>query len=591
MVPAAGALNRLLILPLHMRGRALLLTLLFCASMLSGCFGNDEGGSPTAADLDIGASTLVGGVFQYVELRADVDLAVYVPYLLQSPESGFIQNSTVVDIDAGDSVELLLLAPPRIDSMFFFIGEQGRKHWPVRAANESWATWVGRGAALSPDGGGIERLAMENTTIDAVNTSAGDGGRVAWMSLNVVRPVAAAFGEDEGGRYATGLIHGRTVYDRLHDITDPAYDLTDIDRRAGYWDRWAGQGNAAYEDAAQYLIRELESFGLEVMTHRFEFTDIFNKQNPEAYNICGYRWGEVAPDEWLVFGAHFDVAPPANSALPFVDPHITGTRTYGTRVGAYDNTAGTSMVLETAKAMSEFKSRRTMVFCLWSGEEGGKRGSDYWTEYWVAEDNPQVTVTNYVNLDMAGVNWPGGGGAPHGDPDPQPSEGGYPKDEEVWPMRVYIGPTASHENNSQPGMVGLSEWIGADALGLEEQLGSLVGAGFDESTWKYDAWVEGGRKEMIVYEDTTARSDHAAFQENLGTVTLGFGGLVDGYWCYHQTCDTLAEMEAWMDTSNKDYGEDNTGVTNLVNSLDLITWWAIYSFFHLDEQPIRNTLG
>ncbi|MCH2358430.1 MAG: hypothetical protein MK235_02820, partial [Candidatus Poseidoniales archaeon] len=182
-----------------MRGRALLLTLLFCASMLSGCFGNDEGGSPTAADLDIGASTLVGGVFQYVELRADVDLAVYVPYLLQSPESGFIQNSTVVDIDAGDSVELLLLAPPRIDSMFFFIGEQGRKHWPVRAANESWATWVGRGAALSPDGGGIERMAMENTTIDAVNTSAEDGGRVAWTSLKVVRPVAAAFGEDEGG--------------------------------------------------------------------------------------------------------------------------------------------------------------------------------------------------------------------------------------------------------------------------------------------------------------------------------------------------------------------------------------------------------
>tara|TARA_B100001013_G_scaffold133964_1_gene78562 strand:+ start:703 stop:2427 length:1725 start_codon:yes stop_codon:yes gene_type:complete len=573
-----------------MRGRALLLTLLFCASMLSGCFGDEDVGPPSAADLDVGASTLVGGVFQYVDLRADVDLAVYVPYLLQSPESGFIQNSTVVDINGGDSVELLLLAPPRIDSMFFLIGEQGREHWPVRAANESWATWVGRGAALSPDGGGIERVVMENTTVDAVNNSGKDGGRVAWTTLNVVRPMAAAFGEDEGGQHATGLIHGRTVYDRLHAITDPAYDLTDIDRRAGYWDRWAGQGNAAYEDAAQYLIRELESFGLEVMTHRFEFTDIFNKQNPEAYNICGYRWGEVTPDEWLVFGAHFDVAPPANSALPFVDPHITGSRTYGTRVGAYDNTAGTSMVLETAKAMSEFKSRRTMVFCLWSGEEGGKRGSDYWTEYWVADDNPHVTVTNYVNLDMAGVNWPGGGGAPHGDPDPEPSESGYPKDTEVWPMRVYIGPTASHENNSQQGMVSLSEWIGADALGLEEQIGSLVGAGFEESTWKYDSWIEGGRKEIIIYEDTTARSDHASFQDNLGTVTLGFGGLVDGYWCYHQTCDTLAEMEAWMDTTGKDYGEENTGVSNLVNSLDLITWWAVFSFFHLDEQPILNQL-
>jgi hypothetical protein len=356
----------------------------------------------------------------------------------------------------------------------------------------------------------------------------------------------------------------------------------------GYWDRWAGQGNAAYEDAANYLVAELESFGLDVEKHRFEFTDIFSKQNPEALNICGYRWGTVAPNEWLVFGAHFDIAPPANAVL--LDPHITGSRTYGTRVGAYDNTAGTSMVLETAKMMADYDSRRTMVFCLWSGEEGGKRGSDYWTEYYVAEDHPEVTVTNYINLDMAGVNWPGGGGAPHGDPATSPDEDGYPKDEEVWPMRVYIGPTDSHENISQPGIVYLSEWIGADALGLEEQIGTLNGEGLDENTWKYNSWIDSDRPEIIIYEDTTARSDHASFQDNLGTVTLGFGGLVDGYWCYHQTCDTLEEMEEWMDTTGKDYGEENTGVTNLCNSLDLITWWAVYSFFHLDEQPIPNAI-
>ena len=171
-------------------------------------------------------------------------------------------------------------------------------------------------------------------------------------------------------------------------------------------------------------------------------------QNPEAYNVCGYRWGEVNPDKWMVFGAHFDIAPPVNAGM--LDPHIFG-RTYGTRVGAYDNTAGTSMVLTVAEAMSAYSTRNTMVFCLWSGEEGGKRGSDYWTNEWVKEDNPKVEVTNYVNLDMAGVNWPGGGGAPcgngHGggdgncDPQPQIDPDGYPKDEEVWPMRVYIGPS------------------------------------------------------------------------------------------------------------------------------------------------------
>jgi len=25
-----------------------------------------------------------------------------------------------------------------------------------------------------------------------------------------------------------------------------------------------------------------------------------------------------------------------------------------------------------------------------------------------------------------------------------------------------------------------------------------------------------------------------------------------------------------------------------VDALDTITWWATYSFFHLDENPIRN---
>ena len=257
------------------------------------------------------------------------------------------------------------------------------------------------------------------------------------------------------------------------------------------------------------------------------------------------------------------------------------------------------MVLETAAALAEFPTRRTMVFCLWSGEEGGKRGSSYWTDYYVTEDNPQVKILDYINLDMAGVNWPGGGGAPCGDehgggdagcdPQPEVDPDGYPKDEEVWPMRVYIGPSEYHDSIDQKEMVGLANWIGSDALGVEEQMGILVGTNYSEETWKVDAWQEMDRPEIIVYEDTTARSDHASFQE-IGTTTIGFGGLVDGYWCYHQTCDTLEEMEDWMDTTGKNYGEENTGKANLVNSLDMITWWALYSFFHMDENPIENAI-
>ena len=567
-------------------GIALLLVTVMVSAPLGGCLFTEEEGEANASSLTVSPEVLEAGVFQQVELNAKAAMSVFVPYLVIDSGTGYVQNSTIVDLSSGSSMTLEVLAPPRTDSMMLLVGEKGRDAWPVRDVGESWNSWLMRGGDTGKDGHGIERVAhSENATLDTVNHSSELGGRVSVKIVSSIRQQTVSI--EQGGAHSAGLLHGRLVYERLHEITDPSLAF-DVDGRAGYWDRWAGQGNPAYEDAAQYLISELSAMGLEVVQHRYEFTDIFQAQNPEAYNICAYKWGSETPNDWLVFGAHFDIAPPANAVI--LDPHTTGSRSYGTRVGAYDNTAGTSMVLETAKVLAGFESRRTMVFCLWSGEEGGLRGSDYWTEYYVKEDNPDVTVTNYINLDMGGVNWPGGGGAPHGDPDPQIDEDGYPKDTEVWPMRVYIGPGPNHDQFNQPGMVGLSNWIGSDALGLEEQIGTLIGTNYSADTWKTDVWLDMDRPEVIIYEDTTARSDHASFQNNLGTVTVGFGGLVDGYWCYHQVCDTLEEMEDWMDTTGKDYGEENSGVANLANSLDMITWWALMTFFHCDERPVLNAL-
>ena len=583
------------------KGSAMALCLLMLASPLAGCFGEiDEG--PGVDDLMVGVATLQGGVFQNVLFTSSDDMSVFIPYLIQDPATGLVQNSTVIDLESGESTEIRILAPPRIDFALMMIGDIGRENWPIREMNESWTTWLQRNGNEGGSAAIVRVTAEGNSTFDTVNSSAEDGGSVIVKTLDIVRQEMAVYDKGQGASHSTGLVSGRDVYNTLVLLTDDTPDPVSWDGRAGYWDRWAGQGNPAYEEAAQWVNTTLKSYGLEVMDHRFEFTDIFGNQNPESYNVCGYSWGSVYPDEWMVFGAHFDVAPPVNGVglIPALhDPHITGERSYGTRVGAYDNGAGTSMVLDTAAALAEFSTRRTMVFCLWSGEEGGKRGSSYWTDYYVTEDNPDVTIVDYINLDMAGVNWPGGGGAPCGDehgggdagcdPQPEVDPDGYPKDEEVWPMRVYIGPSENHDSVDQPGMVGLANWIGSDALGVEEQMGILVGTDHSEDTWKVDAWQEMDRPEIIVYEDTTARSDHASFQA-IGTTTIGFGGLVDGYWCYHQTCDTLEEMEDWMDTTGKDYGEENTGTANVVNSLDMITWWALYSFFHMDEKPVLNTL-
>ena len=578
--------------------RALGLVCIMMLAPLAGCFGETgEDSRVGTGDVTITPETLIGGVFQGLTIAADRDLSAYIPYLILNTDTQFVQNSTVIDLKAGESVLLTVLAPPRTDTAVVLLGEYGRESWPVRSIDESWKTWWERGGFEAKSGQGVSRVAGMNNSIDTVNTTLSNGGAVTPILLTIERPQAPGFAESEGGRHSTGLVDGRTVFNYINVMSDETLDPTDAaDGAVGYLDRWAGQGNAAYEDAAQYLIQTMENFGLEVIVQRFVYDSLMTgAQNPEAYNICGYRWGEIDRDKWMVFGAHFDIAPPINGGM--LDPHIFG-RTYGTRVGAYDNTAGTSMVLTVAEAMADYNTRNTMVFCLWSGEEGGKRGSDFWTDYWVREDNPNVEVTNYVNLDMAGVNWPGGGGAPCGDghgggegncdPEPQVDPDGYPKDEEVWPMRVYIGPSLDHDVMNQPGMVGLAMWIGSDAIGVEEQMSPLLGEGYDAETWKVDDWMAKDRPEIIVYEDTTARSDHATFQDNLGTVTMGFGGLVDGYWCYHQTCDTVDEMIDWMDTTGKDYGEERSGTSNLVDALDTITWWATFSFFHLDQDPIRN---
>ena len=579
--------------------QAVLLVLLMFSAAFSGCFGENESTKVSSSeDVVVTPEILVGGVFQGLTIAAEKDLSAFIPYLIMNKDTGFVQNSTVVDLSAGESVLLSVLAPPRADMAVILLGEYGRDSWPVRSVDESWKTWYERGGDKLDNNPGIIRVDGLNSSIDTITHTNSSVDDVVVVKLSIERQMAAAYSESDGGRHSTGIVDGRTTFNYLSLLSDESADFTDLaDGANGYLDRWAGQGNAAYEDAAQYLIQTLESFGLEVITQRFVYDSLMTgAQNPEAYNICGYRFGTVDPNKWMVFGAHFDIAPPVNGGM--LDPHIFG-RTYGTRVGAYDNTAGTSMVLTVAEAMATYDTRNTMVFCLWSGEEGGKRGSDFWTDYWVKEDNPDVEVTNYVNLDMAGVNWPGGGGAPcgngHGggdgncDPQPEIDPDGYPKDSEVWPMRVYIGPSLNHDVMNQPEMVGLAMWIGSDAIGVEEQMSPLIGEGYDSATWKVDDWMAKDRPEIIVYEDTTARSDHATFQDNLGTVTMGFGGLVDGYWCYHQTCDTVDEMIDWMDTTGKDYGEEQSGTSNLVDALDTITWWATYSFFHLDEQPIRNS--
>ncbi|MGY8702188.1 MAG: M28 family metallopeptidase [Candidatus Poseidoniales archaeon] len=542
----SGAFNKDVPVTANMSTRlsALMMVSLMVLTPLSGCFGSDDGPSRVSGTDLLISGDIGGGIWSTIILDAKSDLSVYIPYFVQDPGSLRAQNGTVLDISAGDEVSVSWLLPPRNSDVVILVGESGRSNWPTRAANESWTEW----AADMTHGGSVE-VAMNGDDGGVwpwLNNSDSDGGEVSLRWLTSIRPQRSDLNMDEGVNASDGWIDGRSVYEWVQFITDETPDPTDLaDGAKGYLDRWIGNGNPAYEDAIIYFEGVLSDFGLRTEIHRFQAGTLW------AVNICGYKDGTVFPDEWLVFGGHFDIAPYATptSLLPGLEE--TG---YGTRTGAYDNTAGSAMVLTTAGALSQFDARRTMVFCLWSSEEEGLWGSSAF-----ADSLPQgVTVSNYLNLDMAGINYPG-----------------------EYALSVYLGPDESGSKIDQPRMYHLAEWIGSDALNLSYQIEN--GRVEWENGGEAPLWGNKYNDTVAIYESPTARSDHQSFQD-LGVATLGWNGVVDGYPCYHKTCDQLETMEGYMDT------ETATGEANLVHSWDIVTWWAVFAFLHMDQSPVPNEL-
>lgn len=524
---------------------AVIMVLIMGLGSLSGCFGEDDVKSGVvASDLSISPKQWSAGEWQWVEFTSKVDLVLYVPHFVKDTTTGYIQNGTIVDVDKGDSVEFMILPSARLDVATLFIADSGNGDFPIRAANESWKTWMEQGTPH--EGSAYQTTNADGGVLPWTNTSAKEVERRTPIIVEMARAVDTSLDVSQGQAHSEGWVDGRTVYEWIDMITDETPDPLDpADFAKGYLNRWIGNGNPAYEDAVTFFSGVLEGYGLDVIVHRFQAGVAW------AVNICGYKTGTQTPNEWLVFGAHFDIAPPA-AYTP--GPDIPG---YGTRTGAYDNTAGSSMILETAESLSKIDTRRTMVFCLWSSEEEGLWGSTSWTEN--ISDYPEIKVTNYVNLDMMGINWPGD-----------------------WVLSCYIGPEEDPDVIDQKAMYELAEWVGAGQLGLEKE----IAIGWD--AWSADGeaamWTNQYEDAVAIYESPTARSDHDPFQSVLGTITMGFNGVVDGYPCYHRDCDRLSQMESYMVT------DDATGEQNLVESFDVVAWWATMTFLTLDQEPILNEI-
>ena len=149
--------------------RAALMVFVILSAPLSGCL-SGQGGSLTEEDLDIGPDELVSGHFQSVSLESSHDMSVYVPYLVRDPVTGFIQNSTVIDIVRGESFGLDLLSPPRVSLLVMLVGEYGRTNWPVREESQSWESWLEKGGDYGDWGSAVVRV-DGNGSLDPLNSS------------------------------------------------------------------------------------------------------------------------------------------------------------------------------------------------------------------------------------------------------------------------------------------------------------------------------------------------------------------------------------------------------------------------------------
>ena len=291
--------------------RAILMVAVMCLAPLSGCFGeDDESDGLSASSLNVSPSVITGGDWTVIKLNADEDMSVFVPYFVQDPGSLRAQNGTVFDLREGDSVSINILFPPRNSDVFLLIGDYGRENWPIRGADVSWAAWDS-----GVDDGASSVMAVKNQDDGGewpwIVPGNDDGGKVIAKSLETVRDQRSDLTDADGVGASDGWVNGRDVYEWVDFITDdtPCTEQAFVgcgpDLARGYLDRWVGNANPSYEHAVTYFEGVMQGYGLDrVEVHRFQSNTAW------SVNICGYKEGSVYPDEWLIFGAHFDIAPP-----------------------------------------------------------------------------------------------------------------------------------------------------------------------------------------------------------------------------------------------------------------------------------------
>lgn len=110
----------------------------------------------------------------------------------------------------------------------------------------------------------------------------------------------------------------------------------------------------------------------------FDIRNHFFRGPVKYHNVIGILKGSKYPDEYVLIGGHLDA--------------------YDIATGSVDDGNGVSVCMEAARLLTQAGARpkRTILFCLWTGEEYGLLGSKYFVEN---KTVPLEKISNYFNRD------------------------------------------------------------------------------------------------------------------------------------------------------------------------------------------------
>lgn len=126
-------------------------------------------------------------------------------------------------------------------------------------------------------------------------------------------------------------------------------------------------------DIIEQMVKERRYFLLE-----FDIRNHFKMGPVKYHNIIGVIKGSKYPDEYVMMGGHLDA--------------------FDVATGGVDDGSGVTPVMEAARLIMAAggKPKRTILVCLWAGEEFGLWGSKSWVE---RNESSWDKISNYFNRD------------------------------------------------------------------------------------------------------------------------------------------------------------------------------------------------